>query len=88
MDLAKELGGLAHGAGDERRVEDKASQLALGDGARGHEPRAKPKDDHDAAEEGYDEEGDKDRPPLGCADRRRKDARVGFLIAAQLESLV
>ena len=88
LNLAEQLRGLAHGTCDKRGVEHKPGQFPFRDGSALQLGRAKPEHDHDATEEGEDEECDEDRAPPGGAERGREDTRVGAIVPAELERFV
>ncbi len=58
LELAVEIGELAHRPRDERGVKDKASHLPDGDASGLQQRRPGPQDHHDGTKQGEDDEGD------------------------------
>ena len=88
LQLAVELGELAHRSGHERRVEDEAGEFAERDLTRLQQPRPRPQHEHDGAEQGEDDEGDEGRAQPGAAQGDLQEGGEPLLVAAEFVAFV
>ena len=88
LDLAVEVGELAHGTGHEGRVEDEPGEFAEGDLAGLQETSAAPEDEDNRPEKGEHDERDERGAQTGAAERGFEEPEEAGVVAAEFVGFV